>query len=146
MEDRPDYVMPNHVGTAVPENMADRPDYHGSLNPLPGKQREAVGLKFNPNDADLLNPANQLNRGLDMGNRQQDIQSIYDQWSKSMSNQVQISTSPIKVFTVCVDPGAGKYLAFLGSDPAKKATGSSRSEALHTLLVHNKVITETEID
>lgn len=146
MKDRPDYVRPNHVGTAVPENMADRPDYHGSLNPLTGKQREAVGLKFNPNDADLLNPANQLNRGLDMGNRQQDIQSIYDQWSKSMSNQVQISTSPIKVFTVCVDQERGKYMAFLGSDPAQRVTGDSRAEAIFVLLAQCKLIVMTEID
>lgn len=109
----------------------------------PGKM---VGMKFNPNDANLLNPANQLNRGLAMENRQQDIQSIYDQWSKSMSNQVQITTSPIKVFTVCVDQEIGKYMAFLGSDPAQRMTGDSRAEAIFVLLAHCKLIVMTEID
>ena len=116
MEDRPDYVRPNHVGTAVPENMADRPDYHGSLNPLLGSQRSML---FDPTEM----------------NKQ-----------RALFQQIgSYSASPIKVFTVCVDQMNGKFMAFLGSDPTKKATAGSRSEAIHTLLVDNKIITETEI-
>ena len=56
------------------------------------------------------------------------------------------STSPIKVFTVCVDPSYGRYTAFLGSDPSKKTTASSRPEAVAMLLMEQKLIVMTEID
>jgi len=56
------------------------------------------------------------------------------------------STSPIKVFTVCVDQMSGKYMAFLGSDPTKRVTGDSRSEAVAALLSQQKLIVMTEID
>lgn len=81
---------------------------------------------------DFSNPADQLRR-------------LQDQpWIGSKLSEY--STSPIKVFTVCVDPEHGRYMAFLGSDPEKKATGGSRSTAIYQLLIDNKIITETEID
>jgi len=57
------------------------------------------------------------------------------------------STSPIKVFTVCVNSEmGGKYIAFLGSDPAQRFTSDSRLEAVALLLAHTKLIVMTEID
>jgi len=133
MEDRPDYAASRvwQGTTAVPENMADRPDYHGSLNPLEASQRKAL---FNPNDADLLNPADKVRRRLIEGNQALQFGSY--------------STSPIKVFTVCVNSemGGERYMAFLGSGPTKKAVAGTRAEAVATLLAEQKLIVMTEID
>ena len=56
------------------------------------------------------------------------------------------STSPIKVFTVCTDQESGRYMAFLGTDPTKKATAFSRESAAAQLLAEQKLIVMTEID
>lgn len=81
----------------------------------------------------LTNPADQVRR------RIQDQGGIAAQFGS-------YSASPIKVFTVCVDQMSGKYMAFLGSDPAQRVTGDSRLEAVALLLAHTKTIVMTEID
>jgi len=87
---------------------------------------------FNPNAADLFNPADQMRRRIQEGNQAAQFGSY--------------SASPIKVFTVCVEPGVGEYMAFLGSDPTKKAVADSRLEAVATLLAEQKLIVMAEID
>ena len=54
--------------------------------------------------------------------------------------------SPIKVFTVCINAEIGTYIAFLGSDPTKKATAGRRELAVARLLAEQKLIVMTEID
>jgi len=70
-------------------------------------------------------------------------QGLVDQFLQ----QRQIAApTPIKVFTVCVDQMSGKYMAFLGSEPFKRATGDSRPEAVFKLLAEQKLIVMAEID
>lgn len=79
-----------------------------------------------------IDPANQVLRRIQEGNQAFAFGSY--------------STSPIKVFTVCVDQMSGKYMAFLGSDPAKKATGENSSSAVITLLLSQNLIAMKELD
>ena len=134
MKDRPDYaaMRPTMTTTAVPENMADRPDYHGSLgnrhyDPATYSNKQAVDINNQQFD-----PSGQVRRRIQEGG----LGSAFGSYS----------TAPIKVFTVCIDPENGRYMAFLGSDPAKKATAFSRELATAQLLAEQKLIVMTEID
>ena len=62
------------------------------------------------------------------------------------SMQQATNPSPIKVLTVCTDQENGRYIAFLGTDPTKKATAFSRESATAQLLAEQKLIVMTEID
>lgn len=122
VDDRPDFAGSlgnRHYDPATYSNsMADRPDYAASMKPL------------DKNGRDFDSISNDLYRQL-IGNQT----TLYAQ-----------KISPIKVFTVCVDQMSGKYMAFLGSDPAQRVTGDSRLEAVALLLAHTKTIVMTEID
>ena len=142
MKDRPDYaaMRPTMTTTAVPESLADRPDYHGSLNPLSTSQREVLGMQPNISRGGLIEP--RQGQGLI---EPRDKQALVDQFLQQRYQTVA-TPSPIKVFTVCINAEIGTYIAFLGSDPTKKATAGRRELAVARLLAEQKLIVMTEID
>jgi hypothetical protein len=92
---------------------------------------------------DFNNPADQLRGGL-LGPGY-DSQKIMNDL---LQRQQTPAPTPIKIFTVCVNSeiGGEKYMAFLGNDPSKKATASTRDQAIVDLLTEQKLIVAVEND
>lgn len=95
---------------------------------------------------DFNNPADQLRGGL-LGPGY-DKQDLMDRFLQQRNQTVPVAPSPIKVFTVCVNSemGGERYMAFLGSDPSKRATAGSREMATAMLLEAEKLIVVVEND
>jgi len=114
-------------------SIEDRPDYAGSLgNRHYDKATYSNStMPLDKNGKDLID------------NASYDLYRRLQGWQTGTS---AVPPTPIKVFTVCVDQMSGKYMAFLGSDPAKKAVADNRLEAVAVLLAEQKLIVMTEID
>lgn len=71
-----------------------------------------------------------------------------DKMNEQYRKDHTFAPAPIKIFTVCVNSelGGEKYMAFLGSDPSKKATASTRDQAIVDLLTEQKLIVVVEND
>lgn len=95
---------------------------------------------------DFNNPGDQLRGGL-LGPGY-DKQDLMDKFLQQRNQTVPVAPAPIKVFTVCVNSemGGEKYMAFLGSDPSKRATSTTRSAAVAELLAQQKLIVVVEND
>lgn len=119
-------------------SIEDRPDYAGSMDP---------NKTFAPaKPYDFNNPADQLRGGL-LGPTSEN-QGLIDQFIQQRRQTVPPMAPPIKVFTVCVNSemGGERYMAFLGSDPSKRATAGSREMATAMLLEAEKLIVVVEND
>jgi hypothetical protein len=114
-------------------SIEDRPDYAGSIG-----NRYYDKATYSNSTMPLDKNGNDL-----IDNASHDLLRKLQGWQTDTS---AVPLSSIKVFTVCVDQMSGKYMAFLGSDPTKRVTGDSRSEAVAALLSQQKLIVMAEID
>jgi len=114
-------------------SIEDRPDYAGQIGNRHYDEATYSNstMPLDKNGKDLID------------NASHDLFRRLQGWQTGTS---AVPPSPIKVFTVCVDQMSGKYMAFLGSEPFKRATGDSRPEAVFKLLAEQKLIVMAEID